>query len=149
MNSKNLWIASLAGAVLTTLVSNLPLVGFVNCLLCAGFWGSAIGAVWLYRRLGSTLTVRQGVTVGALTGLCAGVLGFLLSFLGLAGMQGLMNSVGPFLPADATQGLASSLPNWGTIVFNLIGVVFNVLFGTLGGFIGGSIFKTAIPASQA
>jgi hypothetical protein len=149
MNSKNLWIASLAGAVLTTLVSNLPLVGFVNCLLCAGFWGSAIGAVWLYRRLGSTLTVRQGVTVGALTGLCAGVLGFLLGFLGLAGMQGLMNSVGPFLPADATQGLVSSLPNWGTIVFNLIGVVFNVLFGTLGGFIGGSIFKTAPPASQA
>jgi hypothetical protein len=148
MNTRNLWIASLTGAVLTTLVSNLPLVGFVNCLLCAGFWGSAIFAVWMYRRLGSTLTVRQGVTIGTLTGLCAGVLGFLLSFFGLVGMEGLMNSVGPFLPADATQGIASSLPTWGTIVFNLIGVIFNILFGTLGGFIGGSIFKTATLSGQ-
>jgi hypothetical protein len=37
MKTKNWWIASLAGAVLTTLVSNLPLVGFVNCLLYACF----------------------------------------------------------------------------------------------------------------
>jgi hypothetical protein len=149
MNTKNLWIASLTGAVVTTLVSNLPLIGIINCLLCAGFWGSAVFAVWLYRRLSGTLTVRHGVMVGLLTGVCSGVLGFLVSFLGLAGMQGLMHSVGPFLPADALQGVTSSLPSWGTIVFNFIGALFNVLFGAVGGFIGGSIFKTAAPSIPA
>jgi hypothetical protein len=139
MNTKNLWIACLSGAVLTTLVSNLPLIGFVNCLLCAGFWGSAVFAVWLYRRLGGAVTVRQGVRIGALTGLLAGVLGFTLSFIGLSGAQGFINSARQFLPADATQGL-SAMPAWGSIIFNLLGVVFNITFGAIGGWIGGAIF---------
>jgi hypothetical protein len=139
MNVKNLWIAVLSGAVLTTLVSNLPLIGFVNCLLCGGFWGSAIFAVWLYRRLNGTLTVGQGVRIGALTGLVAGVLGFLLSFAGLAGAQGFLNGARQFLPADATQGM-NDMPAWGAWVFNLVGVIFNVGFGALGGWIGGAIF---------
>jgi hypothetical protein len=140
MNTKNLWIAALSGAVLTTLVSNLPFVGFVNCLLCAGFWGSAIFAVWLYRRLNGTLTVGQGVRIGALTGLCAGVLGFLLSFAGLAGAQGFLNGARQFLPADATQGM-NDIPAWGGWIFNLLGVIFNVGFGALGGWIGAAIFN--------
>jgi hypothetical protein len=143
MNVKNLWIASLSGAVLTTLVSNLPIIGLVNCLLCAGFWGSAIFAVWLYRRQSGTLTVGQGVKIGALTGLCAGVLGFLLGFIGLAGAAGLSTVFNSVLPADATQGMNSVMASWGSIVFNLIGALFNIIFGTVGGFIGGSIFKTA------
>ncbi len=80
MNTRNLWIASLSGAVLTTLVSNLPFIGFVNCLICGGFWGSAIFAVWLYRRLSGAVTIRQGVKIGLLTGLLAGLLGFRLEF---------------------------------------------------------------------
>jgi hypothetical protein len=140
MNTKNLWIAALGGAVLTTLVSNLPLIGFVNCLLCAGFWGSAIFAVWLYRRLNGTLTVGQGVRIGALAGLLAGVLGFLLSFAGLAGAQGFLNGARQFLPADATQGM-NDIPAWAGWIFNLLGVIFNVGFGALGGWIGGAIFN--------
>jgi hypothetical protein len=140
MNTKNMSIAGLAGAVLTTLVSNLPLIGFVNCLLCGGFWGSAIFAVWLYRRLGGSLTVRQGVNVGALTGLLAGLLGFGLSFAGLAGAQGFANSFQKVLPADATQGL-TALPAWGALVFNFLGILFNIGFGALGGWIGGAIFN--------
>ena len=138
MNTKNLWIATLSGAVLTTLVSNLPLIGFVNCLLCAGFWGSAIFAVWLYRRLNGTLTVGQGVRIGALTGLLAGVLGLFLSLVGLAGAQGFLNGARQFLPADATQGM-NDIPAWGGWIFNLLGVIFNVGFGAMGGWIGGAI----------
>ncbi len=144
MNTKNLWIAGLTGAVLTTLVSNLPFIGLINCLLCAGFWGGAIFAVWHYRRLSGALTVMQGVKIGALTGLCSGVLGFVLSFAGLAGAAGFLNSYSRLLPADAIQDVQGSLPAWGNIVFNLFGVLFNILFGTLGGFIGGSIFKTGL-----
>jgi hypothetical protein len=145
MNTRSLWIASVSGALLTTLVSNLPLIGLVNCLLCAGFWGSSIFAVWLYRRLSGTPTVRQGLGIGALTGLLAGLLGFALSFAGLAGMQGLMNSTAGLLPPDATTGLAD-VPAWGALVFNLFGVFFNVVFGTLGGWIGGAIFnRSSLP----
>ena len=139
MNNRNLWIACLSGAVLTTVVSNLPFIGLVNCLLCAGFWGSAIFAVWLYRRLNGTLTVGQGVRIGALTGLLAGVLGLILSLVGLAGAQGFLNGARQFLPADATQGM-NDIPAWGGWIFNLLGVIFNVGFGAMGGWIGGAIF---------
>jgi hypothetical protein len=140
MNTRNLWIASLSGAALSLLVSNLPYIGFVNCLLCGAFWGSAIFAVWLYRRLSGTLTIRQGVKIGALTGLLAGVIGFALSFAGLSGAQGFLNSARQFLPADATQGM-NDIPAWGALVFNFLGVLFNIGFGTLGGWIGAVIFN--------
>lgn len=142
MNAKNLWVACLSGAVITTLISNLPIIGLVNCLLCAGFWGSAIFSVWLYRRLSGAVTVGQGVRVGALTGLCAGVLGFLLGFIGLTGAAGLTHVFSSYLPADTAQGMDSTMQALGSIVFNLIGVVFNIIFGTIGGWIGGAIFKT-------
>ena len=144
MDNRNLWIACLSGAVLTTVVSNLPVIGLVNCLLCAGFWGSAIFAVWLYRRLaGATPTVRQCAGLGALTGLIAGLLGFALSFVGLAGAQGFLTSYGRFMSPDAMKGMAD-IPAWGGLVFNLIGVVFNVGFGALGGLIGGAISKPRV-----
>jgi len=139
MNTKNLWIASVSGAALSLLASNLPFIGFVNCLLCAGFWGSSIFAVWLYRRLGSTPTIRQAVNIGLLTGLLGGLLGFILSFVGLAGAQGFLRSAEQFLPADATQGMAD-IPAWGASIFNFLGVLIEVGFGALGGWIGGVIF---------
>jgi len=139
MNTKSLWIASLSGAALSLLVNNLPVIGLVNCLLCAGFWGSSIFAVWVYQRLGNPVTIRQGITIGALSGLIAGVLGFALSFVGLAGLQGLFNSVQQFLPADATQGM-NDIPNWGAYIFNFVGVLFDIVFGVLGGWIGAVIF---------
>ena len=135
MNSKNLWIACLSGAVLITLVSNLPFVDMINILCFAGFWASAIFAVWLYRRLSGTVTIRQAVTIGLLTGLFSGILGFALSFLGVSGMQGLLNEL---------SQEAESIPLWGAMIFNFLGVIFNIFFGTIGGWIGGSIFKTSL-----
>jgi hypothetical protein len=141
MNSKNLWISVLSGAVLTTLVSNLPYIGFVNFLCFIGFWGSAIFAIWLYRRLNGTLTLADGLRIGALTGLCAGIMGFALSFLGVAGLQGIMNDVEGIIPADASGG-NTDIPLLGAVAFNIFGVILNVLFGTIGGWIGGAIFRT-------
>lgn len=133
MNKKNLWIACLSGAVLTTVVSNVPFVDMVNILCFAGFWGGAIFAVWLYRRLNGTLVAGQSVRIGLLTGLLAGILGFALSFLGVAGLQDLMNDLGQE---------AENIPVWGAVIFNLIGVIFNIVFGMIGGWLGGSLFRT-------
>jgi len=141
MSTRNLWIASLSAAALSLLVTNLPYIGFVNCLLCVGFWGSAIFAVWLFRRLGGTLTVGEGIRVGALSGLLAGLIGFLLSFVNLAGVQSLLNGFEQVLPPDV-MGDVQELPAWAGILINLLGVVLEVIFGILGGWIGGAIFRT-------
>jgi hypothetical protein len=95
----------------------------------------------MYRRLSGCVTVPQGVRISALTGVCAGVLGLVLNLVGLAGAVGFTNGVGSILPADAIQGMDFTLPAWGSIVFNLIGFLFNILFGTIGGWIGGLIFN--------
>jgi hypothetical protein len=147
MNTRNLWIAALSGAVLTTLVSNLPFVDLVNFLCFAGFWASAIFAVWLYRRLNGSLTAGEAVRLGLLTGLFAGILGFALSFLGVAGLQGLVNGIEQFIPADASTG--EEIPAWGVLAFNLFGVVFNVVFGIIGGWIGGALFRSDRQAVKA
>jgi hypothetical protein len=83
-----------------------------------------------------------------MSGLIAWGIGFLLSFVGLAGIQGLMNGARAFLPADADLG-TNDLPAWGAILFNLLGVVFEVFLGIIGGLIGGAIFRTDRPAKNA
>ncbi|MCU0485312.1 MAG: hypothetical protein MUC85_04290 [Anaerolineales bacterium] len=140
MNTKHFWIACLSGATLSLLVSNLPYIGFVNCLLCSGFWGSALFATWLYRRLNGTLTLQQGVKIGTLTGVLAGLIGFALSFVGLAGLQGFLNTAQMLLPAEEL-GDMQEFPAWGEILFNLMGVLIEIAFGALGGWIGGTIFN--------
>ena len=148
MNQKNLWIAAASGAVLTTLLSDLPLVMMVNCLVCVGFWGSSIFSVWLYRRLNGGVTVREAVRIGLLTGLLAGLLSFVLSFAGISGVQGFVNNLSPLLSAEELQGL-NEVPGWVALLLNLLGVVFNVAFGTLGGWIGGAIFNRGVkPGAQ-
>jgi hypothetical protein len=137
MNRKNLWIAAVSGAVLTTLFSNLPFIGILNCIVCAWFWAGGAFAVWLYHRLtAETPAMRPAMILGALTGLLAGALGFALSFAGVSGLQGMMNG----LPPDATSGM-QDIPAWGVIVFNMLGVIFNVVFGTLGGWLAVTIFN--------
>jgi hypothetical protein len=148
MNPKNLWTAVLSGAVLTTLVSNLPYIGLVNILCFAGFWASAIFTVWLYRRLGGTPTVGEAVRIGLLTGLFAGLLGFVLSFFNLAGLQGMSRDIQQLIPADADPG-DMDIPAWGVLVFNLIGVLVNILFGIIGGWIGGVLFRTDRQSSKS
>lgn len=148
MNNKNMWIACLAGGVITTLVSNFPILGLVNCMVCAGFWGSAMFAVWLYRRLEGSLTVRQGVIVGLLTGVVAGLLGFLVSLVGLAGVEGLLNAARPFMPPESIEGM-EAIPAWAGMLMNVIGIFVTVAFCTLGGYLGGLIFRTDRPLKTA
>src|SRR5512136_2209888 len=101
MNYKNLAIASLVGAAVSLIFANVPILSFTNCLLCAPFWASAMLAVWIYKRQTGSLTLGQAVMVGSVAGLAAGIVGFLLSFIGLAGGEALMNSYKSFVPADA------------------------------------------------
>ena len=145
MNTKNLLIASLVGGLAITLLANVPILNFVNCLLCAGFWGGAILAVWLYKRLTGSVTLGQATAVGTLAGVFAGLIGFLLSFTGLTGAQALLDSYAQFAPADAVA-MEPPAAGVGAIAFNFLGLLTNIVFGAIGGLIGGAIFKTRTPA---
>jgi hypothetical protein len=153
MHAKNLLISAAIGAMVITAMANVPILNLVNCLLCVGFWAGAILAVWLYRRFEGSVSLGQGVAIGALTGLFAGLLGFALSFVGMAGAGAMLNSVRSILPPEATTDMGdfgrqiAAGPT--AILFNLIGVVVNILFGTLGGLIGGAFFRPRPPATPA
>ncbi len=71
----------------------------------------------------------------------AGVIGFLLSFANLSGMSSFVNGVRPFMSAEDLKGVETALSGPMLIVFNLVGVGITILFGAIGGLIGGAIFK--------
>jgi hypothetical protein len=139
MNTKHLLTASLAGGLISAVLANAPVLNLINILLCAGFWIGPLLAVWLYRRLDGSLTLRQAILTGILAGAWHGLFGLLLSPLGLAGAGGLFNDLQPFMSA---QDLEVSLTGINGMLFNLFGVAFDIALGFVGGLIGSAIFGT-------
>ncbi|MGE5137895.1 MAG: hypothetical protein ACM3JD_00415 [Rudaea sp.] len=146
MNTRYVLAASLAGGLISTVLVNTPFVNLINLLVCAGFWIGPIVAVWLYRRLGGTLTLRTAIVTGTLAGLWHGLFGLVLSPLGLAGAGSLLNEVRPFVSAQDWPSVESALTGIGGLLFNVVGVAVVVAFGFIGGLIGGAILR-ARPAA--
>lgn len=147
MNTKNLFIAGLLGGLISTALSNIPVISLVNCLLCAGFWGGALFAVWYYKRQSGSVTLGQGVVIGVVAGAFAGVFGFILSLIGAAGIGPMLENMKNVLPQDAQVDLPQ--PGIATVLFNFVGIGVNLLFGAIGGLIGGLIFKPKAPPISA
>jgi hypothetical protein len=141
MNTRHLLVASLAGGLISLVLVNTPFVNLINLLICAGFWIGPLVAVGLYRRLDGTLTLREAVITGMLAGAWHGLLGLLLSVFGLAGASGLFNELRPFLSAQDLPDLETALTGVGGLAFNLLGILFDIAFGFVGGLIGGAIFR--------
>jgi hypothetical protein len=137
MNTKHLLIASLTGGLISTVLVNTPFVNWINLLICAGFWIGPIVAVWLYRRQEGVVALNQAMLIGILTGMWHGVFGVLLSPLGLAGAGGVLNGLSQVVP---TQDLLPALTGIGGLMFNLVGIVVDMVFGFVGGMVGGAIF---------
>jgi hypothetical protein len=140
MNTKNLLIASLVGAFITIVLTNVPIISVVNCLLCAGFWAGPLFATWMYRRQTGTLTLGQGIGIGTLAGVWAAIVGFLIATATGVGSEAMIQSYSQFIPADS--GLTLPAPGVMSVFASLIGAGFGVFFGFLGGLIGGAIFKS-------
>lgn len=141
MNTKNLIIAALVGGLVTEVLTNVPIINLLGCVLCVSFWIGPLLAVWLYRRLQGEVTLGQGAGIGTLAGVIAGVIGFLLSFANLAGMSSFVNGMRPFMSAEDLKGVETAMSGAIPIVFNLVGVGVTILFGVIGGLLGGVIFK--------
>jgi hypothetical protein len=137
-----LFAAGVAGGA-AGLLSSIPLVNLLNCLLCGWLWIGGIAAVYLYNNRESvSLPNAQGALVGAAAGIVAAVvgavLGLLLGGFGLAATSLSDPEIAQYLDqyggADAVAGIATS--------FGLVcSVVLYGGFGALGGLIGSAIFK--------
>ncbi|OGN91704.1 MAG: hypothetical protein A2Y88_02155 [Chloroflexi bacterium RBG_13_48_10] len=141
MNTKNILIAGLVGAVITLLLTNIPFVNLINCLICAGFWVGPLFATWMYKRMSGTLSTKEGIWVGVTAGAIAGVIGFLLSFVGAAGFAGVINQLNAVMPPEdqiEMGGIEATLFN---VVGTLIGVLFDIVVGFIAGYIGALLFK--------
>jgi hypothetical protein len=141
MNTKELLIAGLLGAIITLLLTNIPFVSLINCLLCVGFWVGPLFAVWFYKRRTGSVSVSEGIWVGVIAGAIAGVVGLLLSFVGAAGASGIVNQLNMLLPADGQIDMGGAEGAIGGTIFTLIGIFIDIFFGVIGGLIGGAIFK--------
>lgn len=146
MNKRVLLIGSLLGGLTSVVLVNLPVVNLVNCLLCAGFWAGPLLAVWLYRRQTGAVTLGQAVVVGVAAGVWHAVFGLLLSLVGLAGAQALATSFAQLAPADS--GMPEAISGVEASVFNAVGVLVDLVFGAIGGLVGGALFR-ARPIVQA
>lgn len=149
MNTRNLLAASLAGGLISLVLVNTPYVNFINLLLCVGYWIGPIAAVWLYRRLDVTMTLKQAMLIGLLAGAWHGLFGAALSPMGLAGAGGMMNALQPFVSAQDWPDVQTALTGVGGILFNLVGMVFDIGLGFLGGLIGGLLLRTDRVANKS
>jgi hypothetical protein len=141
MNTKNILITGLVGAVITLILTNVPFISLVNCLVCAGWWVGPLFATWLYKRMSGTLSTKEGIWVGVAAGAIAGVIGFFLSFANLAGISGMLNQLNSILPAESQIQLGGVEAGIFNLIGTSIGIIIDIVFGLIAGYIGALIFK--------
>ena len=143
MNSRNLIIAAGIAGIAIGVLSTMPVLSLVNCLLCGWVWGGAIFAVWLYKRNeGPSALVSTGQ--GALIGLIAGLIGAVISsVIGLA-LGGSVAAQLEQIAAQADPQTREIIQQIGAGGFSLIVLLFSLLFfaifGAIGGLIGAALF---------
>ena len=147
LNTKSLLISVGVVGLAIGVLSSVPLVACINCLLCGWVWGGGIGSVWLYRRqeAGSggtppTLDTTQGLLLGAL----AGVVGAIIVSLGnLAfGAASTAAMISQFEQYSGTQIPVNVAQAGSPIVASFFTLIIYAVFGAVGGFIATQfIFK--------
>jgi hypothetical protein len=73
--------------------------------------------------------MSHAIAVGLLAGVWHGLFSLLLSLLGLAGAGGLLNELRPIVSAQDLGKLESTLTGIGGLMFKLLGVVIDMVFG--------------------
>ncbi len=135
MNSRSMLISALVGALVMIVLSNVPILSLINCLLCAGIWIGGMVAVWFYRRqTGLALTTGQAAAVGAVAGVIAGIVGAILAAtLGADAIQTAIESDPTGQVRSALGGLVGGAGSF--LVSFLINIIVYPLFGAIGGII--------------
>ncbi len=147
LNTRSLVYSGLIAGILMGILSQIPLVACLNCLLFAWVWGGGIASVFLYRRFehNPTLSITQGLVLGAAAGVVGAVVGGIASLifggLSAAFSQMISNAVG-----DTGSSLTSFFISSGFSIFRIFrDVIFYGIVGAIGGFIAtGLIWKAPV-----
>jgi hypothetical protein len=136
MENRSLFLSGLVGALVMVVLSNVPFLNLINCLICAGLWLGGMAAVWFYRRqTGQTVTGGQG----ALLGVVAGVIGAIISSIISATLGG--DALQAAIDADPSGQVRSIVGGFvGSGASFLVSFLFNIILYPLFGAIGGAIF---------
>ena len=145
-------------------VAAIPVVNWINCACCALIIGSGFLAAYLLsqqsRRAGVEFTPSAGAQVGLMSGLVYGVVTSVISVIldvvfGLGDWEkvlGQMRDMGTVNPETMEQ-ITRFMQSTGPTVILLFGVFMSLLlgaiFGTLGGLIGGSLFRVSPPDASS
>ncbi len=142
LNSRSLMFSGLIAGVAMGLLSHIPLVQCLNCLLFAWVWGGGIGAVFLYRRYekNPALSSTQGLVLGAAAGVVGAVVGGITAAI-FAGMNAAFSEALNNLLGNNGSGIFSIFLASG---FSLLGIFRDIVIYGIVGAIGGLIATALI-----
>ena len=161
-NSPSMLKATLIGGALFGFAAGLPLVGALNCACCALIIGGGFVAAYLYSKECRGQDVAFGPGPGALVGLVAGLFYAIANTLTSGVVQLVtgqsieqvleqIESMGQEIPPKA-EPFIEFMTSAGPLVLLVMGFFFSLLlaavFSTIGGLIGGAVFKVT-PAPPA
>jgi hypothetical protein len=155
MNTRALLLSALIAGLVMALLSNIPVLNFVNCILCGWVWLSGIFAVYLYRRFAApnmNLSNGQGLAVGALAGVVGAIIGSIVgaifsSILG-AGMASAFSLLASQPGFESYAPYLRTMSGGGGFSLFTLGcdLVFYVIFGAIGGLIATALIWKPQPA---
>ena len=153
--------SALIAGVAFGITGSIPVLNWINCACCALIIGTGLFGAYLYskesRQAGVAFGAGNGATVGLISGLVygvvAGVLGGLINAaFGMGDWQEVINQIqasGAEIDPATLEQVSSFMESSGGAMMFLIGLFFSLLcgaiFGTIGGLIGGSVFKVGPP----
>lgn len=147
--------ATLIGGAVFGVLGGVPIIGALNCACCALIVGGGFLAAFLYSkecaRAGAGFSPGNGALVGLVAGLfyalATSVVGAVFkSIMGPADIDQMMQALEQFdLPPEVAEQAAGWMERTGGILGAILMFFFTLLlaavFSTLGGLIGGAVFK--------
>lgn len=165
-STPNVWMPALIGGAVFGIAGAIPILNFLNCLCCSLVIGSGFLAAFLYskdcRKTNTPFGGGGGAKVGALSGIFYTIFGSIVQWV-LSLMTGAVFDLeeaieqienNPQIPAETADTMIrilESLEGSGMLILLPISLVIALIFATLGGLIGGAVFKVepATPSEPA
>ncbi len=163
-NEPSMLKPALISGLVFGIVAAIPILNFINCACCALIIGCGFLAAYLmsqeHRAAGLAFRAGNGATVGLVSGLVYGVVnGIVGAVVQLAFGVGditqvleQLESSGMDLDPQAMERISGFMASTGPLALALFGlfiaILLGAIFATIGGLIGGAVFKHQPTSSQ-